>query len=464
MVDYHANDLWHRNPFLITLFLVEAICLAFFASAADYANAADEGDVYDEVQRYYGMYQDVHCMIFIGFGFLMTFLRKNGFNALGQTFLLGALSIQLGIMFEVLAHSWFEGHEAHVTLTLKHLIRGDFAAGAVLISMGAVLGRATWTQLIWMAFFELIFYSINEYIGVEKFEAVDMGGSMFVHTFGAFFGLAFSTMLGVPTEEEEEQGEEVSIYHSDMFAMVGTIFLWMFWPSFNGALAGDQYHQQERVVINTVLALTCSCISAFFWSHFYCGKLDMVHIQNASLAGGVAVGSSSDMVVGPWGAIVIGLAGGFISVSGYVMLTPRLNALGIYDVCGINNLHGMPGVLGAVAGAISAASASEEKYGQHIGDIFVARSHGRTAAEQGWYQAAALGVTLLFAIGGGVITGGIVNASTDRKRHLFQDIDTWELPHTGYANTTDAGSSHGKHSESEEMQKEIVEMQQDTNI
>jgi len=265
-------------------------------------------------------------------------------------------------------------------------------------------------------------------------------------------------------EEEEEQGEEVSIYHSDMFAMVGTIFLWMFWPSFNGALAGDQYHQQERVVINTVLALTCSCISAFFWSHFYCGKLDMVHIQNASLAGGVAVGSSSDLVVGPWGAIVIGLVAGCISVSGYVYLTPRLNALGIYDVCGINNLHGMPGVLGAVAGAISAASASEEKYGQHIGDIFVARSHGRTAAEQGWYQAAALGVTLLFAIGGGVITGGIVNASTDRKRHLFQDIDTWELPHTGYANTTDAGSPHGKHIESEEMQKEIVEMQQDTNI
>lgn len=444
MVDYHANDLWHKNPFLITLFLVEAICLAFFASCADYTNALDDGNAYEEVTRYYSMYQDVHVMIFIGFGFLMTFLRKNGFNALGQTFLLGALSIQMGIMFEALVHGWFSGHGAHVTLKLEKLIRGDFAAGAVLISMGAVLGRATWTQLIWMAFFELIFYAINEYIGVEKFEAVDMGGSMFVHTFGAYFGLAFSSVMGPPTKEEEEEGEEESIYHSDMFAMIGTIFLWMFWPSFNGALAGEHFHQQERVVINSVLSLTCSAISAFFWSHFYCGKLDMVHIQNASLAGGVAIGSSSDLVVGPYGAIIIGLVSGFVSCSGYHYLTPRLNSSGIYDVCGIHNLHGMPGVLGAVAGAISASLASEDEYGQHIGDIFPARGHGRSASEQGWYQAATLGVTLAMSIGGGIFTGFLVKAATDRKRNIFKDEDTWKLPpHTQYDNTV--GKTHTSH-------------------
>jgi len=440
MVDYHSHEDFHTNPFLITLFLVELTCVIFFALAADYANANDEGDIYEEVQRYYPMYQDVHVMIFIGFGFLMTFLRKNGFNALGQTFLLGALSIQMGIMFEACVHGWFSGHGVHVTLTMKEMIRGDFAAGAVLISMGAVLGRATWTQLIWMAFFELIFYSINEYIGVEKFEAVDMGGSMFVHTFGAYFGLAFSYVMEPPTKEEEEEGEEESIYHSDMFAMVGTIFLWMFWPSFNGALAGDAYHQQERVVINTVLALTCSAISAFFWSHYYCGKLDMVHIQNSSLAGGVAIGSSSDLVVGPYGAIIIGLVGGFISCSGYVFLTPKLNSSGIYDVCGIHNLHGMPGVLGAVAGAISASLASEEEYGSHIKDIFAARGDGRSASAQGWYQAATLGVTLAFSIGGGLFTGFVVKAATDRKRNLFKDEDTWKLPHhTQYDNTYGAG-------------------------
>lgn len=35
----------------------------------------------------------------------------------------------------------------------------------------------------------------------------------------------------------------------------------------------------------------------------------------------------------------------------------------IQDTCGVHNLHAMPGVLGAVVGAITAATASESVYG-----------------------------------------------------------------------------------------------------
>lgn len=50
--------------------------------------------------------------------------------------------------------------------------------------------------------------------------------------------------------------------------------------------------------MNTVLALSGSCVAAFLCSYlFRTGKrFAMVDIQNATLAGGVAVGATADMV------------------------------------------------------------------------------------------------------------------------------------------------------------------------
>lgn len=53
-------------------------------------------------------------------------------------------------------------------------------------------------------------------------------------------------------------------------------------------------------------------------------KLDMVHVQNSTLAGGVAVGSVCNMLIGPHGALLIGLIAGVVSVLGYRYLSVRL--------------------------------------------------------------------------------------------------------------------------------------------
>merc|ERR1719238_378371 len=180
-------------------------------------------------------------------------------------------------------------------------------------------------------------------IGAVELGAVDMGGSIFVHTFGAYFGLALSWTISRSKPNDGSQGVEDSVisrplngsnYNSDLFAMIGTIFLWMFWPSFNGALATES--QQHRVIINTVLALTASCMITFAMSAImrHDKKFDMVDIQNATLAGGVAVGSASDLVIGPWGALVIGICAGWLSVYGYVYVTPWLERkYGLHDTC-----------------------------------------------------------------------------------------------------------------------------------
>ena len=45
-------------------------------------------------------------------------------------------------------------------------------------------------------------------------------------------------------------------------------------------------------------------------------------------------------------------------------LQPILNSkINLHDTCGVNNLHGMPGILGALAGAVAAGFATVEGYG-----------------------------------------------------------------------------------------------------
>ena len=125
-------------------------------------------------------------MIFIGFGFLMTFLKRYSHSALGYTMYLSSLAIQYGILINGFFHSLFKNSWNTITLDIETLITGDFAAGAVLITFGALLGKTNILQMSVIVLAELIFYAINESIGVIKYQAVDMGGSMYVHTFGAF--------------------------------------------------------------------------------------------------------------------------------------------------------------------------------------------------------------------------------------------------------------------------------------
>ena len=53
-------------------------------------------------------------------------------------------------------------------------------------------------------------------------QARDAGGSMVIHTFGAYYGLAISWMLYRPHLEQSSRLQG-SVYHSDVFAMIGMI-------------------------------------------------------------------------------------------------------------------------------------------------------------------------------------------------------------------------------------------------
>ena len=101
------------------------------------------------------------------------------------------------------------------------MIKGDLAAVAVTITFGALLGKTSHHQLLIISFIEVILYSVNRAIGTMFFHAVDAGSSMYVHAFGAYFGLAVSRILYNNKIVAHEK--ETSRYTSDLFATVGEL-------------------------------------------------------------------------------------------------------------------------------------------------------------------------------------------------------------------------------------------------
>jgi ammonium transporter Rh len=386
----------------------------------------------------------------------MTFLRRFTFSALGYTFLLTAVAFQWGTLCVAFAERLAEEmdnlhHEiwGEAKLSVKFLIEGMYAAGAVMISFGATLGVSTPSQLLIMTFMEVFVYSINLAIGLFYWGAVDIGGSMFIHAFGGFFGVAASWVMtpkSVPSGKNT--ADESSTRSTDTFAMIGTFFLWLLWPSFNAAFSPEG--AQHRVIINTVLSLTGSAIGTFFTSALLMGgKLEMVHIQNATLAGGVAIGSAADLIVGPGFAILIGFISAVLSTLGYVFLSPLLSKrIGLHDTCGVLNLHGIPGVFGAITGAIAVAAAKEKVYGVSFEVLF---PKNKTTSHQAGVQIGALGMTLLLAIVGGLVTGLVMKLMRPRNEPtFFQDDQAWDMPKDDPLAAKDARDAKGARRSSRE--------------
>lgn len=396
-------------------------------AAGPKANASTTSQAQATVQNFqvfYPMFQDVHVMIFIGFGFLMTFLKRYGYGAVGFNLLLAAFVLQWAILIRGSFHA-----QSRIHVTLETIMNADFAAGAVLISFGAVLGVLSPFQLLIMALLEVVVYGVNEYVLVDHLGVNDIGGSLIIHTFGAYFGLAVSIMNW--KRGLKDNPKEGSVYHSDLFSMIGTLFLWLFWPSFNGALAAEHPTIAQRCVTNTLYSIVGSAVASFALSSVIDkkNKLDMVHIQNSTLAGGVAAGAVANLYVSPMGALMIGNAAGILSVVGYKYITPTLvRAFKLHDTCGVHNLHGMPGILSAFIAVIMARLTSPSTIPQYeIGEIYPKLTDGNFQ-HQASMQMAGLAVTLGMSIVGGLLTGLILRApfiTATEERYLFDDKRYW---------------------------------------
>ncbi|KFP36138.1 Ammonium transporter Rh type A, partial [Chlamydotis macqueenii] len=224
-------------------------------------------------------FQDVHVMIFVGFGFLMTFLKKYGFSSVGINMLIAAFGLQWGTLMQ----GFWDLDRGKIHVNIKSMINADFSTASALISFGAVLGKTSPVQMLILTILEITIFACNEHLVTKVLQATDTGASMTIHTFGAYFGLAVTLVLYRPGLKNKHENEE-STYHSDIFAMIGTLFLWLFWPSFNSAITSEQIYR-IKAIVNTYYSLAACTVVTFALSSLVekRGKFSMVRITSQPL-------------------------------------------------------------------------------------------------------------------------------------------------------------------------------------
>lgn len=381
----------------ITIAAVQVIFAGFLTFYVSYA------DVNEFTTVKYVIFRDIMVMLLLGFGYLMTFLNLYGLGAVGLTMLLTVVNMQCNIIIEGSLTS-------NYLLSMDSIIDAEFSAATLLISFGALIGRATPIQMCILAIAESVFYALNKvFIVFGYFQAEDVGGTMTIHMFGAFFGLAAAKALGSQQKESISNNESSRV--SDVFAFIGTTLLWVYWPSFVGATESGSDINEMHCLVNTILALLGSTGAAFFWSQYLNGgKFDPVHIQNSTLAGGVAIGSSARLAIGPGPAAIVGLIAGTASVLGYQYSSPFLEStFGLYDTCGVGNLHGIPSVFGGLVSILFVAMNSDAEF--------------LNADNQSIAQLLAVIATLATSIITGFVTGKMVLKNSGE--HADYDDNVW---------------------------------------
>ena len=309
-----------------------------------YAQTNDLSAVIDG-QKYY---RSIHIMVMalVGFGFLMNFIKTYGRSTLTATYLLVGIGIPLYIFINE-----FGIFGEVQTPDVERFILAEFATVSLLICAGAVLGRLKMPQYLLLGLLFIPAYMVNEWIVLEgglglvpQGSFADTGGSILIHAFGAFFGMG--VMLTMTTRSEFDHPMPESNV-SEILSLLGSMVLWVFWPSFCAALVPPE--QVPMVVLNVVLALCGATLSTYIATVVLRHKISVTDIANATLAGGVAIGSVCDHATNQT-SMIIGLLAGILSVVGFAVIQPKLEGiLQKKDTCGVMYLHGLPGLFGGLA-------------------------------------------------------------------------------------------------------------------
>jgi Amt family ammonium transporter len=177
--------------------------------------------------------------------------------------------------------------------------------------------------------------------------ALDFAGGTVVHINAGVAGLVGAYVIG----KRMGYGKESMAPHSLTLTMVGAALLWVGWFGFNAGSNLEATAGAALAFINTLVAPAAAVLSWILVEALARGKASMLGAASGAVAGLVGITPAAG-VVGPMGAIVIGLVAGALCFWGVTGLKRLLGADDSLDVFGV---HGVGGIAGALLTGVFAA-------------------------------------------------------------------------------------------------------------
>ena len=476
----NKNKLYRRRPnqnngysYLITYIIIgvlHAVMILLIGLFFEFKLKLKDENFELKYNHIYIFFKDIHFFIFIGFGCLFAALRDHQWTSLFLVLILGTLAIEFSFFdYYFWGNTFSKVKWQKININFSILSGIEYNAAAALITLGALLGKLSLLQYVIIIFFETFFGSLNFFLCYEKLKAVDNGGSLFIHMFGALFGLSVSCVLFCLDSEFlkiNNNPHMTSNYCSNMIGIIGTIFLWLFFPSFNTAniqmknfstIFGQEYEDSKyiienmryRGIINTYLSMLGSLLSSFIITPlFYKGKLKMEHLLHASYVGGIVIGGCCTICSSAWSAVVIGFCGGGVTILFLWKIKHILHGIKLEDTIGVLEIFGIPGLLGGIFTCIFLGNMSNKNaWGDGAVKTIFNTSSNSSAVKAGLHIASIF-ITLGISVVSGIVTGFVAKVMTCARIHryfvdseFFVEEEGVVLPEFEYQDENESGSN-----------------------
>lgn len=383
-----------------------------------------------ELNMHDGLFRDINIMVFAGFGMFHTLLKRYSWTSILINMMAIAFSFQIGLFTNLLwANSFREKWQTGI-LNFESFMKSVFNSCSILVSLGCILGKLSTTQYVILIIIETIMSSLNYQLCDVKLKAIDVGGALYIHTFGAIFGIAVYMVLFCSSKKRAKIFDynffNRGNYFSNITSFIGVLFIFSYFPSFNSALALDE-NGRYRSSINTYFSLAGSVVGSFIVSAIYNqGRIVFEHLLFGTITGGIIISGCCSVCIDHWASLLIGTVCGAIVIVLFQVLKPYFVQWHYYDIYNIILVHGIPGLLGAFITPMMIGDIKRrmKNYDYHY---VLLNDFDRKNNVQAGVQVGAIFITIGLSFVSGIATGYLMKVSTcGSAKRYFTDSEFFE--------------------------------------